>query len=102
LSAGIKALADSTQGFAHTQADGSRLQYGKHTSKKDRHQMTHAKDIGYELQSSLLVDHGRTSVGSAFISKVLDVFTSRPLWIPIARQRWSSCMIANTPSLRWT
>jgi hypothetical protein len=36
--------------------DWSRIQYGRHTRKKDRLQMTHATDIGYELQSSLLVD----------------------------------------------
>lgn len=35
--------------------DWSRLNYGGHTSKKDRLQMTHKTDIGYELQSSLLV-----------------------------------------------
>lgn len=95
LSAGVKALADSTSTFAHTQAmwrflgnenvtpqslsgplvaacgdalaqcegdyalcihDWSRINYGSHTSKKDRLQMTHASDIGYELQSSLLVN----------------------------------------------
>jgi len=35
--------------------DWSRLNYGGHTSKRDRLQMTHKTDIGYELQSSLLV-----------------------------------------------
>jgi len=35
--------------------DWSRLNYGGHTSKQDRLQMTHKTDIGYELQSSLLV-----------------------------------------------
>lgn len=38
--------------------DWSRINYGGHSSKKDRLQMTHARDIGYELQSSLLVDAG--------------------------------------------
>lgn len=95
LSAGVKALGDGTQAFAHTQAlwrflnneavtplrlsgplisgcravtaqcegdyvlcvhDWSRIHYGGHASKKDRLQMTHATDIGYELQSSLLVN----------------------------------------------
>lgn len=95
VSAGIKALADESSTFAHTQGmwrflnnehvtpeklsapliaachaalgqcegdyalcihDWSRIAYGSHTSKKDRLQMTHAKDIGYELQSSLLVN----------------------------------------------
>lgn len=35
--------------------DWSRLNYGGHGSKKDRVQMTHETDVGYELQSSLLV-----------------------------------------------
>lgn len=33
----------------------SRLKYGGHASKKDRLQMTHITDIGYEPQSSLRV-----------------------------------------------
>ena len=36
--------------------DWSRLDFGAHTAKTDRLQMTHAHDVGYELQSSLLVD----------------------------------------------
>ena len=35
--------------------DWSRLNYKRHHSKHDRLQMTHQHDIGYELQSSLLV-----------------------------------------------
>lgn len=35
--------------------DWSRLNYLHHESKKDRVQMTHKKDIGYELQSSILI-----------------------------------------------
>ena len=35
--------------------DGSRLNYRKHTSKEDSYQMTHNMDVGYDLQSSLLV-----------------------------------------------
>ncbi|MDQ6951898.1 MAG: transposase [Mariprofundaceae bacterium] len=35
--------------------DWSRLNYYKHTSKEDRYQMSHETDVGYDLQSSLLV-----------------------------------------------
>jgi hypothetical protein len=35
--------------------DWSRLNFGKHTSKTDRLKMTHQSDVGYELQSSVLV-----------------------------------------------
>lgn len=36
-------------------ADWSRVNYGGHVSKRDRLQITHETDIGYELQSSVLV-----------------------------------------------
>lgn len=36
--------------------DWSRIHYGGHTSKRDRLKMTPIHDIGYELQSSLLVN----------------------------------------------
>lgn len=94
LAAGLKALPDGTQSFAHTQGlwrflaneqvtpqalitpvlaaarasvqevcedyalvahDWSHLNYNRHDSKRDRVQMTHATDVGYELQSSLLM-----------------------------------------------
>jgi hypothetical protein len=35
--------------------DWSRLNFGRHTSKTDRLKMTHKSDVGYELQSSVLV-----------------------------------------------
>ncbi len=35
--------------------DWSRLNYRKHTSKEDRYQITHKGDVGYDLQSSLLI-----------------------------------------------
>jgi len=41
--------------YALVMHDWSRLNFGGHTSKKDRVQMTHDTDVGYELQSSLLV-----------------------------------------------
>lgn len=36
--------------------DWSRLNYRKHTRKADRYQITHETDVGYDLQSSLLID----------------------------------------------
>jgi hypothetical protein len=40
--------------------DWSRINYNRHTSKRDRERMTHESDLGYELQSSLAVSdrHG--------------------------------------------
>lgn len=57
LVAGCRAvLADCEGDYALCVHDWSRIHYGGHTSKKDRLQMSHATDIGYELQSSLLVN----------------------------------------------
>jgi len=50
------ALVHSEGDFVLCLHDWSRVNYGGHRSKKDRLQMTHKTDIGYELQSSLLVD----------------------------------------------
>lgn len=36
--------------------DWSRLNYRKHTRKADRYPITHKTDVGYDLQSSLLID----------------------------------------------
>lgn len=40
----------------------SQINYNRHTGKKHHYQMTHATDVGYKLQSSLLVSDrdGRT------------------------------------------
>jgi hypothetical protein len=94
LSSGMKAVADSTTAFAHTQGlwrflhndavdlptlsepvvamakaevpqacadyalavhDWSRLNYYSHNSKRDRIQLSHETDVGYDLQSTILV-----------------------------------------------
>lgn len=116
LAAGVKALADGTSGFAHTQAlwrflgndkvtphclsgplvaacheaieqcegdyalcihDWSRIHYGGHASKKDRLQMTHASDIGYELQSSLLVN---AQDGNPFSVAAQNLVSAEGVW----------------------
>lgn len=57
LVAGCHAVLAQCEGdYALCVHDWSRIHYGGHTGKKDRLQMTHASDIGYELQSSLLVN----------------------------------------------
>lgn len=57
LVAGCRTLVAQCEGdYALCVHDWSRIHYGGHASKKDRLQMTHATDIGYELQSSLLLN----------------------------------------------
>lgn len=59
LVAHCQVAAAQTEGdYVLSMNDWSRINYGSHSSKKDRLQMTHARDVGYELQSSLLVDAG--------------------------------------------
>ena len=51
-----KDIACSHHKYALIVHDWSRVQSGSHHSKVHRLQMTHAADVGYELQSSLLID----------------------------------------------
>jgi hypothetical protein len=50
-----EAVARQDGEYALCAHDGSRLNYGSHTGKQDRLQMTHCHDVGHELQSSLLL-----------------------------------------------
>jgi hypothetical protein len=60
LSAAAQLLAQHSGHYGLVMHDWSRLNFGGHASKRDRRQMTHKTDIGYELQSSVLVsDEGK-------------------------------------------
>jgi hypothetical protein len=59
--AGRTACAKSASSFVLLVHDWSKLDYGRHVSKRDRRQLTHQRDIGYELTTSLLVDAGNGS-----------------------------------------
>lgn len=51
-------IEESCEEYALVAHDWSRLNYHRHRGKLDRRQMTHATDVGYELQSSLIIgDH---------------------------------------------
>lgn len=51
----IKSAQTQCENYALVAHDWSRINYAKHTSKQDTYAMTHKKDVGYELQSSLLI-----------------------------------------------
>jgi len=55
LAVAHQSVRDDCDGFALCVHDWSRINYSTHTGKLDRKQMTHDTDVGYELQSSLLV-----------------------------------------------
>lgn len=57
--------------------DWSRINYHRHRSKQDRCQMTHATDVGYELQSSLLVSDRE---GSPLLAPVQNWVTAEGVW----------------------
>lgn len=50
-----QSVRDNCDEFALCVHDWSWINYSTHTGKLDRKQMTHDTDVGYELQSSLLV-----------------------------------------------
>jgi hypothetical protein len=50
-----KGIAESCDAFALAVHDWSRLNFGGHESKRDRVRMSHERDVGYELQSTVLV-----------------------------------------------
>jgi hypothetical protein len=55
LGAAPELLDAHCQHYGLIMHDWSRLNFGKHTRKTDRLQMTHKSDVGYELQSAVLV-----------------------------------------------
>ena len=55
LSAAGPLLDEHCEGYGLVMHDWSRVNFGGHASKVDRRQMTHKTDVGYELQSSVLV-----------------------------------------------
>ena len=55
LSAATSLAAAHCEDYGLIMHDWSRLNFGKHSSKTDRRKMTHKTDIGYELQSAVLV-----------------------------------------------
>lgn len=53
--AGREAMAEACQDFVLVVHDWSNMHFNAHTSKKDRVSLSRSKDLGYELQSVLLV-----------------------------------------------
>ena len=82
------ALAEPLRDFARQQigdnpyilsvTDWSKLDYKKHTAKKDIVQLTHKHDVGYELTTQLLVsaEHGRPIAPVQMHLKTADGFLS--------------------------
>jgi hypothetical protein len=63
LVAAEQLLKEHGHNYGLVMHDWSRLNFGGHASKRDRRKMTHKTDIGYELQSSVLVsDEGKPLV----------------------------------------
>jgi hypothetical protein len=51
-------VKESQGGYVLMAHDWCRINFVKHQSKLDKTEMSHALDVGYELQASLLVDVG--------------------------------------------
>lgn len=52
----VQQISESKHDFALVAHDWSQLQFAKHSNKINKLQRTHVNDVGYELQSSLLID----------------------------------------------
>lgn len=57
--------------------DWSRLNYRRHSNKSDRYPMTHETDVGYELQSSLLVSDTQ---GAPLVPVAHNLVTAEHIW----------------------
>lgn len=64
--------------------DWSRINYNRHTGKKDHYPMTHASDVGYELQSSLLVSDRD---GAPLVAPAQNLVTADGVWQSRTAQR---------------
>ena len=77
LAVAHQSVRDDCDGFALCVHDWSRINYSTHTGKLDRKQMTHDTDVGYELQSSLLVSDRD---GLPLVAPVQNWVTSEGVW----------------------
>jgi len=71
------AVEESCDAYVLSVHDGSRINDRTHDSKKDRKQLTHATDVGYELQSSLLVSDRD---GAPLVAPAQNWVTAEGVW----------------------
>jgi hypothetical protein len=72
-----EAVAQQSSDWVLCVHDWSRVNYGNHHAKNDRLQMTHKHDVGYELQSSLLVGAGD---GAPLAVAAQNLVTAEGIW----------------------
>ena len=77
LAAAREAVAKEESDWVLCIHDWSRLNYRRHESKHDRMRMTHELDVGYELQSSLMVS---AADGAPLASPAQNLVTDEGVW----------------------
>jgi hypothetical protein len=77
LKAAYEVVAQQSGEYVLCIHDGSRLNYWNHKAKQDRLQITHRRDVGYELQSSLFVG---AEDGSPLAVPVQNLVTAEGVW----------------------
>lgn len=75
--AGREAVTETGCDWVLSVHDWSRLSFRTHIAKQDRLQMTHDRDVGYELQSSLLVS---ADDGAPLSVPVQNLVTAKGVW----------------------
>lgn len=77
MALGHEEVQQSCDAWALCVHDWSRINFNRHTSKKDQYQMTHQTDVGYELQSSLLVSDRD---GMPLVAATQNLVTAEGVW----------------------
>lgn len=70
-------VKESQGGYVLMAHDWCRINFAKHQSKLDKTEMSHALDVGYELQASLLVD---ASTGAPIAPAGLNLLTKNGIY----------------------
>lgn len=76
-------VAEGCEEYALAVHDWSRLNYNTHSRKQDRLQMTHATDLGYELQSTVLV---ADRDGAPLAAVAQNLCTAHGVWSSLSRE----------------
>jgi hypothetical protein len=92
LAAAHAAVREDCEAYVLSVHDWSRINYRTHRNKKDRKQLTHETDVGYELQSSLLVSDRD---GAPLVAPVQNWVTAEGVW----QSRQPSLTVEEQPHL---
>jgi len=101
LDAAHAGIGSQCRKYALCVHDWSRLNYRKHTSKEDRYQMTHKTDVGYDLQSSLIVSDSTGKPIAPVAQRILTKSTSYASYETSDKDERQSHLEEVTSCMKW-